>query len=112
MVFPIRAVFAAKQARAKLFRALKLGYRVHREVCIGQYVRFFREMKGWSTPCLPVSVDKNMITVVHNNKDKTASRSSIMPRDLPFAVLLNPDQCNLDFDEEIRRIPIEDGLVT
>jgi hypothetical protein len=104
VVFPIRAAFGAKQARAKLFRALKLGYRDHREVCTGQYVRFFREMKGWSTSCLSVSVNKNMITVVHNNKDKTASRSSIMSRDFPFVVLLNPDQCNLDFDEDIRRI--------
>jgi hypothetical protein len=79
MVLPIRAAFSAKQARAKVFRALKSGYRDHIEVRTGQYVRFFRDKKGWSTPCLVVSVDKNMITVVHNNTHKTAGRTSVVP---------------------------------
>jgi hypothetical protein len=100
MIFPIRAAFAAKQARAKVFRALKPGYRDHTDVQPGQYVRFFREKKGWSTPCLVVSVKNNMITVLHSNTHKTAGRTSVVPCDPPFTVLLNPDQCTLDFDEE------------
>jgi hypothetical protein len=39
-IFPIRAAFAAKQARAKVFR-LKPGYRDHTDVRPGQYVQMF-----------------------------------------------------------------------
>ena len=53
-----------------------------------------------------------MITVVHNNTHKTAGRTSVIPCDPPFAILLNPDQCSLDFDEEIRDIQNGENLIT
>jgi hypothetical protein len=111
MILPIRAAFAAKQARAKIFRALKPGHRDHTDVCVGQYVRFYREKKGWSTPCQVVSVDRNMITVIHNNTQKTAGRTGVIPCDPPFAILLNPDECNLDFDEGIRNIQNDENSI-
>jgi hypothetical protein len=92
----LRAAYDARQARSKVFRAIKPGHRPHDDIHVGEYVRFFREKKGWSTACLVVSVSKNIITIIHNNVHKTAARSSVMPCDPPFEVFLDPDDCPLE----------------
>jgi hypothetical protein len=107
MILPIRAAFAAKQARAKVFRAQKPGQRDHTDVCVGQYARFYREKKGWSTPCQAESVDMNMITVIQNNTHKPAGRTSVIPCDPPFAIMLNPEESNLYFEEGIRNVRVK-----
>jgi hypothetical protein len=66
----------------------------------GQYMPRFRETKGWRAPCLVVSVDKNMTTIVHENTHATAGITSAMPFDQPSTFLLNPDQCTFDYREE------------
>jgi hypothetical protein len=93
---PLRAAYDAKQARMKIFRAIKPGHRTYDDVRVGQHVRIFRERQGWSTPCLVVSVSRNIITVIHNSRHKTAARSSVIPCDPPFAVFLDPDDCSLE----------------
>jgi hypothetical protein len=81
-----------------VFRALKPGYADHKDISIGNYVRFCREKKGWSVPCQVLAFNRNIITVMHNARHKTASRNSVMTCDPPFALLLNPEECDLDFE--------------
>jgi Reverse transcriptase (RNA-dependent DNA polymerase) len=92
----LTAAYDAKQARMRLFRAIKPGHRGYEDVRVGEYVQFFREKRGWSTPCLVVSVSRNIVTVIHNNLHKTAARSSIAPCDPPFSVFLDTDDCCLE----------------
>jgi hypothetical protein len=88
---PIQAAFEAKQARAKVFRAIRADTRSHTDVHFGQFVKFFRNRQGWgSEPCQDVSVSGNIATSSHKNIHETAARSSIIPRDPPFSVFLNP----------------------
>jgi hypothetical protein len=63
---PIQAAFEAKQARAKVFRAIRAGTRSHTDVHPGRFVKFFRNMQGWSEPCQVVSVSGNIVTIIHN----------------------------------------------
>jgi hypothetical protein len=98
MVQSVRLAHAAKQAREKVFRALKPGYTDHKDISIGNYVRFYWEKKGWSVPCQVLAVNRNIITVMHNARHKTASRNSVMNCDPHFALLLNPEECDLDFE--------------
>jgi hypothetical protein len=92
----LRAAYDAQQARSKVFRAIKPGHRPHDDIHVGEYVRFFREKKGWSTACLVVSDSKNIITIIRNVVRKTAARSSMMLCDPPFEVFLDPDDCSLE----------------
>jgi hypothetical protein len=114
----MKTAFVAKQARAKVYRALKNGYRSRTEVETGQYVRFYREKTGWSSPCLVVSVSHNIITVVHNNVLKTAARSNVMPSDPPFSALLDTGNTEFDFNERYANseqnndLAINDGITT
>jgi hypothetical protein len=52
-----------------------------------------------------------MITVIHNNTHKTAGRTGVIPCDPPFAILLNPHECNLDFDEGIRNVQNDENSI-
>jgi Reverse transcriptase (RNA-dependent DNA polymerase) len=92
----LKAAYDAKQARTRIFRAIRPGHRGYEDVKVGEYVQFFREKKGWSTPCIVVSVSRNIVTVIHNNLHKTAARSSIIPCDPPFSVFLDTDDCILE----------------
>jgi hypothetical protein len=57
------------------------------------------------------TVDRNIIIVIHNNTHKTAGRTSVIPCDPPFAILLNPDDCNLDFEEGIRNVQNDENSI-
>jgi hypothetical protein len=93
MAQSVRLAYAAKQAWA-----LKPGNRDHKDIYIEQYVCFHREKKAWSVPCKMVAVYSNIVKVMHNASQKTASRNSVMTFGLPFILLLNPEFYDLDFE--------------
>jgi hypothetical protein len=42
----VQAAFEAKQARAKVFRAIRAGTTSHTDIHLGQFVKFFRNRQG------------------------------------------------------------------
>jgi hypothetical protein len=109
--FSLRAAYDAKQARNKIFRAIKPGSRSYDDIRVGDYAQIFREKLGWSVPCLVVSVLRNIVTVIHDNRHKTAARSSCIPCDPPFHVFLDPDDCELEPGPSINTAAVDDFAV-
>jgi hypothetical protein len=91
MAQSVRLAYAAKQAWA-----LKPGNRDHNVKFIEKYVCFHREKKAWSVPCKIVAVFNNIVKVMHNASQNTASRNIVMTLGLPFILLLNPELYDLD----------------
>jgi hypothetical protein len=78
---------------------------------LGNMFLSIEKIMDGARPCHVVSVARKIITVIHNNTHKTAGRTSVIPCEPTFVILLNPDEINLDFEEGIRNVQNDENYI-